>query len=153
MLNQLINSNVGFVWGVRAAAFITLGCFILGNALIFIPRKTTVPALRSGQSTPQSLSPVKSSMWDTPYVITLFSAFLLSLGSNTPTFYVQLFAETQGVDKTFAFNSLAILNAGSIVGRVLPSFFADRFGALNVYIPLLAATGMYSPFPKFPLLI
>jgi fucose permease len=152
MLNHLINSNIGFVWAVRATAFISLGCFILGNALIFIPRKNINPSPTPGQTT-QLLVPVKRSLWDTPYLLTLASSFLLSLGTNTPAFYVQLFAETKGVNKNFVFNSLAIMNVGSIVGRIIPSWFADKLGAINVYIPLLAAAGEYSEFPEMTLLI
>lgn len=140
MLNHLINSDIGFAWGVRATAFISLGCFVIGNALIFVPRNP-ISSSSMPEHSREAITASKPPLWDIPYVLTLVSAFLLSLGSNTPTFYVQLFAETKGVDKAFVFNSLAIMNAGSIVGRIVPSWFADKLGAINVYIPLLISVG------------
>ena len=138
-LNHLFNSHIGFAWGVRAVGFITLGCFVLGNMLISVPSKPAkLPATPEPPS--QSLG-LKPPLFDTPYVLILISAFLLSLGSNTPTFYIQLFAQTKGVKMNVTFNTLAIMNAGSIFGRIAPSWFADKVGAINVYIPLLASVG------------
>lgn len=106
---------------------------------MFVPPKPVQPPATPAQS---SLSlPLKPPLFDTPYVLILISAFLLSLGSNTPTFYIQLFAQTKGVKKSVTFNTLAIMNAGSIFGRIAPSWFADKVGAMNVYIPLLASVG------------
>lgn len=151
MLNHLIN-DVGFVWGVRAAAFITLGCFILGNALIFVPRKAITSSPTCGVS-PQPVDSVKTPLWDTPYLLTLVSAFVLNLGTTTPTFYVQLFAQTKGVNSTFVFNSLAIMNAANIIGSIVPNWFADKLGAINVYIPLAATVGKCTEFPEMVLLM
>ena len=107
--------------------------------LISVPSKPAkLPATPARP--PLSLAP-KPPLFDTPYILILISAFLLSLGSNTPTFYIQLFARTKGVKRSVTFNTLAIMNAGSIFGRIAPSWFADKVGAINVYIPLLAGVG------------
>lgn len=37
MLNQLVHGSVGFAWGVRASAFLTLGVVVLAN-IFMIPR-------------------------------------------------------------------------------------------------------------------
>ena len=37
---------------------------------------------------------------------------------------------------------MPILNAASIIGRILPNFFADRTGALNMLIPCAFATSI-----------
>ena len=37
---------------------------------------------------------------------------------------------------------LAILNASSVVGRLLPSFFADRLGVYNMLVPSLLASAV-----------
>ncbi|EGO20075.1 hypothetical protein SERLADRAFT_478728 [Serpula lacrymans var. lacrymans S7.9] len=138
MLNHLFY-KLGFTQGIRAAAYMTLGLFVLGNALLFVPRTKSI----SPAST-QSDLPIRPArlVWDMPYVLTLTSAFLLSLGSNTPGFYLQLFAEVHGVDKTVVFYCLAIMNVSSFVGRLLPNHLADRVGAINVYIPCLVLTGL-----------
>jgi len=59
-----------------------------------------------------------------------------------PYFYLQLFAVVHGLDTNFAFYSLAILNVGSIPGRVIPNLLADRFGPFNVIIPFVAASAV-----------
>jgi fucose permease len=140
MLNHLINGPIGFAWAVRSAALITFGCFIIGNALIFIPRRQISSPSTHGWST-QSKFEIRHQLWDIPYILTLASAFLSGLGVYTPTFYVQLFAETKGVKKVFVYNALAIMNAGSVIGRIVPSWYADKFGAINVYIPLRLTQG------------
>jgi predicted MFS family arabinose efflux permease len=140
MLNHLINSTVGFAWAIRAAAFITMGCCGLGNALIFVPRMNNPSIDR--QSTQPSIS-IKSQLLDTPYMLTLASAFLSALGMYTPIFYAQLFAETKGVKRIFVYNTLAIMNAGSVLGRIVPSWYADKFGAINIFIPLRVIQGKY----------
>ena len=35
------------------------------------------------------------------------------------------------------FIQVTILNAGSVFGRLLPNFFADRFGVYNMLLPCL----------------
>jgi hypothetical protein len=35
------------------------------------------------------------------------------------------------------FIQVTILNAGSVIGRLLPNFFADRFGVYNMLLPCL----------------
>lgn len=140
MLNNLINSDIGFAWGVRAIAFISLGCLIVGNALIFVPRNPTSPS-STAEHLEQTLTPEKPPLWDMPYTLTLTSVLLLTLGTNTPPFFLQLFAEKKGVNRDSAFYSLAIMNAGSIAGRIVPNWIADKLGTINVYIPLLVTLG------------
>ena len=50
------------------------------------------------------------------------------LGIYTPIFYISTYAESKGVETTLAFYILAILNACSILGRLIPNIFADKIG-------------------------
>ena len=140
MLNHLIRS-IGFAWAVRATAFISLGCFFLGNALIVIPH-TPIPPSQPHSRPTQPTIPAKLETWDIPYILTLTSAFVFSLGSNTPPFYLQLFAESKDVTKTLVINCMAMSNAGSIVGWIISSRLADKFGAINIFIPVIAIAGL-----------
>jgi MFS family permease len=59
-----------------------------------------------------------------------------------PFFFVQLYAIQEGImSENLAFYLLPVLNAGSIFGRIIPNFLADKIGPLNVLIPcsLIAA--------------
>lgn len=49
-----------------------------------------------------------------------------SVGLFYPFFYCQVFARLHGVPENIAFYSLAIINAASVFGRVLPNFIADK---------------------------
>jgi len=134
MLNQCIHSKAGFAWGVRASAFVVTGCFALGHMLISIPP----------QSQPSDVPKTsgKSYLRDLPYLFTLLSGFMAQLGTYFPIFYVQLFAKNHDVPQTLTFYSLAIMNMASIFGRVIPNYFADRLGAINVFIVCVALNGL-----------
>ena len=54
LLNQLINSSVGFAWAVRASAFLTLGLLFVAN-LIMTSRSFSAP----GQAKPDVGKQVK----------------------------------------------------------------------------------------------
>lgn len=51
-----------------------------------------------------------------------------------------------------AFYVLAVMNAGSVIGRVVPSFLADTLGRFNVLIPCAFFAGLSAlvlwPFAK-----
>ena len=67
MLNQLINEmNVGFAWGVRAVAFLSLGLLVIAN-LIMTPSQAA--SQRSAQA--QKASP-KVILSDLSYDIAVF---------------------------------------------------------------------------------
>ena len=128
MQNELIHGSVGFVWGVRASAFVCLAVIIVANCLIFVP-----PSVHASRAPGQLL--------DTPYLLTIMWGFFSFLGMYFPSFYVQLFARTHGISTKFAFYSLAILNLASMFGRVLPNYVADRFGTMPVFLPSVTLAG------------
>jgi len=143
MLNQLLHSKTGFPWSVRAAAFLSLGCFVLGHSLIFIPP--------IAQNQAENSKPTKNIVYlqDLPYMLTLASGFVGQLGTYFPSFYVQLFAENHNVSKTLTFYSLAILNLASCVGRIVPNYFADRWGPVEVFIVCCGLSGTLRALSTF----
>ncbi|EJD00211.1 MFS general substrate transporter [Fomitiporia mediterranea MF3/22] len=135
MLNYFLNGRVGFAWGVRIAAFITLGCCVLGIMLMVEPPRPPRPANQANKTSRAS------GLWDLPYVMIMWGAFLASLATYFPIFYVQLFAVLHGIDQTLAFYSVAILNASCIFGRIVPNYLADKFGAMNAFMGCLGLCG------------
>ncbi|KAF9001669.1 major facilitator superfamily domain-containing protein [Cyathus striatus] len=135
MLNKLFE-RVGFVWAVRASAFLVLGLLIIANCCMstHLPPK----ALRK----PKPPVDIKKILTDTPYVVGVIGGFFVQWGLFFPFFYLQLFAQKHGVSETLSFYTVAILNAGSIFGRLLPNFLADKFGVMNLLIPCAAAMGI-----------
>ncbi|KAF8990608.1 MFS general substrate transporter [Cyathus striatus] len=135
MLNQLIHSNVGYQWGVRASASVASGCLLIGNVLLSIPPSARSSAAKSNKKEDQRLL-----QW--PYLLTLLTGFMVQLGAYFPIFYIQLFAKKHDIPEELRFYSLAILNAASIFGRTIPNYFADKYGAINVYILSTALNGL-----------
>ncbi|KZT66417.1 MFS general substrate transporter [Daedalea quercina L-15889] len=131
MLNQLFNNGLGFAWSVRAAAFMTLGMLVLANFML----STRLPSAK--QRPPGAPSPsVAKVATDGPYIVVLLSIFLGLWGLLYPYFYLQLWVSSQGLSQTLAFYSVAILNAGSTLGRASAGALADRIGAFNSIVPV-----------------
>ncbi|KAI0057035.1 MFS general substrate transporter [Artomyces pyxidatus] len=126
MLNKLFFSSVGFAWGVRASAFLVFGFLVAANLLM----TPGVAVVASKAPKPN----IKSLFLDIPYLLTILGGSSSFLGVFFPYFYLQLFAVVKGVDTNIAFYTLAIMNAASIPGRVVPNVFASRFGAYNLGI-------------------
>ena len=75
----------------------------------------------------------------------LFSigTFFGFMGMYIPFYYVTSFSVSRGiVDANLGFYLLTILNAASVFGRIIPNFFADRTGALNIMTPWLFFLGI-----------
>ncbi|CAL1707485.1 unnamed protein product [Somion occarium] len=141
MLNYLLHGSVGFAWGVRIAALITLVCFVIGYLMMYWPKKPFGGQTFAPADT-HSLGLRHFSQRDLPYILTLCQGFIMSLGTFVPSFYVQLFAEMHGTSKTLSFYALAVLNFSGMFGRIAPNYVGDRVGLLNVYIPRLTLTGV-----------
>ncbi|KAF8076825.1 MFS general substrate transporter [Lyophyllum atratum] len=127
MLNQLFKSSVGFEWGVRASAFMVLGLLTLSNILM-----CTNPALEGMQKPKPDM---KGILTDVPYILANLAVLLVDWGIFFPYFYLQLFAILHGVSPNTAFYMLAIMNAASIPGRIVPNHIADKVGPYNAIIP------------------
>ncbi|KZT66414.1 MFS general substrate transporter [Daedalea quercina L-15889] len=131
MLNQLIHSRVGFAWGVRATAFLTLG--LLATACCIMT--TQLP--RRERPKVSILRILK----DRAYVLLSVGCFLVLWAIYYPFFYMQLWVNLHGLSSTLAFYTLAIMNASSIPGRVVLNLLAVRLGMFNVLGPVVLVMG------------
>ncbi|KAL0945823.1 hypothetical protein HGRIS_012108 [Hohenbuehelia grisea] len=129
MLNELFHSSVGFHNGVRASAGMNVGILLVANFLM----KTRLPPKKHGP-------PVRVADFarDSAYVLTNLGGFCSVAAMFFPIFFVQLFAVKLGINRTLAFYSTSIMNASSIVGRILPGLIAVRWGVYNVIIVVMA---------------
>ncbi|KXT13483.1 hypothetical protein AC579_8629 [Pseudocercospora musae] len=128
--------KIGFGWTVRAIALIALTLLACANLLLRVPQ----PAKQR-----RRLIDVDS-LTDWPYVCFALGCFCAFLGMYTPFFYVQTFALRTGLaSESVALYIVTAMNCGSIPGRIIPAFFAQRFGPLNMIIlttVALAACGL-----------
>ncbi|THU80147.1 MFS general substrate transporter [Dendrothele bispora CBS 962.96] len=134
--NRFFNGKIGFAWGVRIGAFISLGLLVFAN-LIMRPRLSL-----SEHRARQPKGNLKIVMTDYCWGICLLGTFVVLLGLSFPFVYLQLFATLHGVPDHISQYSLAILFAsGTVFGRMLPGQLADRFGVLNVILPYTLTGG------------
>ena len=120
-----LQPRIGFAWTTRAMGFIMLGTSIISIVLL---KQRKVKSARRGIFDFRALA-------DLPYMFNCLGGFAGFMGIYVVFVYVQLYAiQVCGTDMNVAFYLLAILNAGSTFGRLLPNFFADRIGTLNIQI-------------------
>jgi len=73
---------------------------------------------------------------EVPYVLFTVAEFFGYMGMFIPFYYISSYGFEQGiVSKDTSFYLLTILNAASIFGRIVPNFFADIIGPLNMMAP------------------
>ena len=71
-----------------------------------------------------------------PYLLFCIATFFNFMGIYVIFFYIELFAlEKTDVNGNPASHLLSIINAASTIGRLIPNFFADKTGPLNIQIP------------------
>lgn len=77
-----------------------------------------------------------TALWDPAFLLFNLGVFFGFMGVYVLYFYVQLYAIQQtDTDTNLTFYLLSIINAGSFFGRLIPNFFADTTGSLNMQIP------------------
>lgn len=74
--------------------------------------------------------------YDRPYLATTAAVFLIEFAVFIPLTYISSAAIStgRGLDEQTAYRLIALLNVGSVPGRALPGYLADRFGRFNVMI-------------------
>ncbi|KAL8280124.1 hypothetical protein RQP46_007454 [Phenoliferia psychrophenolica] len=133
LLNKLLNNGrTGFGWAVRAAGFLTLGMLLIGCIAI----NTRLPPRKRGRWIDFS------HFRDPLFSFFVAGEFLIMWGLYTPFFYLQLYAEANGIDENLAFYSLSILNAASLFGRLIPNRLADIYGPMTILIPNCLLSGI-----------
>ncbi|KAI0752945.1 major facilitator superfamily domain-containing protein [Daedaleopsis nitida] len=133
MLNHLFAlPDIGFANGVRTSGAVIAALLAVANIVM----RTRLPPKRRSFSSVLNAKMLKRILSDGAYTWSNTGAFCTNLGLFVPFFYLQLFAADHGVDATVTTYILAILNAGSTLGRTLPVMLAPKLGVYNL---LLAA--------------
>jgi predicted MFS family arabinose efflux permease len=76
------------------------------------------------------------------YVFLVGSVFFLFIGIFMPLFYIPTFAITNGMNEMVAGYLVAIINAASIPGRIIPGILGDKFGRVNCLFAAGLATSL-----------
>jgi predicted MFS family arabinose efflux permease len=140
MLQKLFVS-VGWAWAIRTLALVGLAMTIVAN---FLVRSRLPPAKDASVHPDIRIFTNKAFAWTTAAV------FLLEFALFIPLTYISGYALSKGFTQAFSFDILAILNAGSVFGRVLPSYYADKIGPFNmnmisIAVTIIACFGIWLP--------
>ncbi|OJD18324.1 hypothetical protein AJ78_01637 [Emergomyces pasteurianus Ep9510] len=131
-LGHLLNSTtVGFGWSIRIIGFLILAVLVPSCLAIrarLPPRKGNFLLL--------------SAFKQKQYVTIIVFAFLMVLCVFTPIFFLPTYAVEQGMSKRLSSYLIAILNAASFFGRVVPGVLGDKLGRLNVVIASGVSSGI-----------
>ncbi|KAF5138296.1 putative transporter MCH4 [Metarhizium anisopliae] len=122
MLTSLFD-QIGYGWATRVLALICLVGGVIGIVLV----RSRLPPAPDATAHPDFRI-----FKQVPYTLTAIGIFLLEFSLFIPLAYISTYAQHKGFSEKFAFHLLPIMNAGSVVGRALPGYYADVVGPFNV---------------------
>ena len=124
LIRQLI-PKVGFGWTVRVVAFINLGCGIIAFAIICRRPNRARSSRRAFDFT---------AFREIPFTLFTLSMFLVFVPYYIPLTYIPVFAQTSlRVSADLAGYMLAIVNAGSLLGRTVPYILNSRVTPIRIF--------------------
>jgi predicted MFS family arabinose efflux permease len=134
MMNKLI-AKIGFAWMMRSIAFmfvllLTVACFTVKSRLPPRPRRFV-------------FTDYVDNLKDKRLAVTAVAAFFFMWGMFLPFNYVILQAQDAGFSPALVPYLLPILNAVSILGRILPGLAADKIGRYNVMILITFVSAIF----------
>ncbi|KAK7221625.1 hypothetical protein V2G26_009628 [Clonostachys chloroleuca] len=124
LVMQDLFPKVGFAWTTRVIALMCLVCAGVACGLVAsrLPKR---PFSR------ENILPDLKIFRDQKLTLTTMSVFFIDWGTFVPLTYISSYAIAHGVDEPTAFKLIAVLNAGSFLGRWLPGYVADIIGRFN----------------------
>ncbi|KAI9901990.1 hypothetical protein N3K66_003807 [Trichothecium roseum] len=134
MMTHLIRL-VGFPWMMRTVAFVFLALLAVTNLTV---RSRLPPRPR-----PFVFAEYVSGFRQPAMALTVAGNFFFMLGMFLPFNYVLLQAGAAGMSPSLIPYLLPILNAVSILGRIIPGIVADKLGRYNVMIVVCAVSAIF----------
>ncbi|PKS05115.1 hypothetical protein jhhlp_008482 [Lomentospora prolificans] len=138
MFESLV-TKVGFGWAVRVMGFICLAMCLF--ALVSI--RPRIDPKKSAK-----LREMGFSLWlfidttafrDREFILFSIGIFFNNLSFFQAPYYIQSYARSHGMQgNNLVHYLLAIMNASSLPGRVVPSFAADKFGVVPTFAVVCA---------------
>ncbi|KAI0154155.1 major facilitator superfamily domain-containing protein [Xylariaceae sp. FL1272] len=116
--------QIGFPWTVRVLGFIILGLQIVA----FL---TVRSRLDHKGRPPFRITMFAKPFRDRAFVLDALAGFFGFLGTLIPFNYLKLASQSAGVSPNLATYLLPLINASTIIGRVIPLWAGDHVGAFN----------------------
>ncbi|KAL9621406.1 MAG: hypothetical protein Q9160_004166 [Pyrenula sp. 1 TL-2023] len=124
---QALFPRIGFAWTTRVIALIQLVLLSIANLLI----RSRLPRKRPSK---ENLLPDFRIFKDPVFTLVTAGIFCMEWGLFIPLSYISSYAMANGVNEALAYQLVAIFNVGSLFGRWLPGYLADRIGRFNSMI-------------------
>ncbi|RGP59534.1 putative transporter mch4 [Fusarium sporotrichioides] len=125
MVNRLM-PRVGFGWTMRAVAFIILAGAVIAAAII--------RSNRDHAPTPFNITSYYKPLKEVKFSLLCLAMTVFGLGLFLPFNFIPLEGQALGMSWELSVYSIVILNAVSVLGRIIPGFLADKFGRFNMMI-------------------
>ena len=126
-----LQPRIGFAWTARVLGFILLATSIVPTVLM----KSRAPP-----RPPRGLFD-RAALRDVPYMLLNLGFLFGFMGMYIVLYYIQLFALARTtISSILADYLLVIINGSSILGRLVPGYYADRVGAINVLTTVVLAS-------------
>ncbi len=140
MLTDLFE-HIGYGWATRVVALICLVCSSIGILLV----RSRLPPAQNATAHPDPRI-----FRQVPFTLATIGIFLLEFSLFIPLAYISTYAIHKGFSQAYAYHLIPIMNAGSVVGRSLPGYYADVIGAFNtcllsVLLALVACLCIWLP--------
>lgn len=141
LVMERLFERVGWAWAIRIQCLI---CLSLTTAANFLVRS------RLPSSPKASAHPDPRIFANRAFACTTAAIFLFEFALFIPLTYVSSYAVAKGFSAAFSYDIVAVLNAGSVVGRLAAGFLSDIFGPYNanivaVALSIMACLGIWLP--------
>ena len=128
---QRLFPSVGFGWAARINGFVVIFCCITTFLLI----RSRLPPKPNQRATPS----VKIFFRDHSYLLLTLGIFFMEWALFVPITYLSSFGLSTGaMSHELSYQLIAIMNAGSCIGRWAPGYICDKLGRFNSMIAALA---------------
>ncbi|KAL6709656.1 hypothetical protein ACN47E_001084 [Coniothyrium glycines] len=125
--------RIGFAWTIRIIGFIMLVCNVVTIALY----RTRLPPRRAGPIVDWA------SFKELPFSLYCTAMFFTFWGLYFAFFYIGSYGRNiLGVSYQESINLLLVQVCMGFIFRILPNYYADRIGSLNVLIPFAFCAGI-----------
>ncbi|KAK3314196.1 major facilitator superfamily domain-containing protein [Apodospora peruviana] len=139
MMRQLL-PKIGFAWTVRCMGFIVVANMIV--AILFLKPRATPKRNGGGQPWVDWMA-----FREMEYSFYALGSFFIFLGVYFGFYYITTFSrDIIGLGYEESLNLLLVMNGVGVIGRLVPNYFADRVGPINIFVPvaLIGAVCVFS---------
>ncbi|KXJ94168.1 major facilitator superfamily domain-containing protein [Microdochium bolleyi] len=136
-------SRFDWGWSLRIVGFMNIFFLVLANLLV----KKRLPAPKNASPHPDFRI-----LKDKTFGLFTLSVFMLEFGLFIPVAYISSYGIAQGFPRDFSTGTLlAIFNTGSVFGRIIPGYLADKIGPFNgnmstLCLSVFACFAVWLPF-------